>query len=403
DLFLGLETIDAAAKIIANPALLLDVITTSQATFSSRDVARAVHRYSTDKAAFDLVMAKVMASPDLVTLRPDVHDSETGLRVAHAVYSSAAMVRLETGMIASALRLKATPRHGVRQARQAAVITVEGETPITLSDDQRQAVTHVTGADGIAAIVGIAGAGKSTMLNAARHVWGASSRRVVGAALAGKAAEGLEKSSGIPSRTIAAWEYAWSQGRDLLQSGDVLVLDEAGMVSSKQMAMLVANVERAGAKLVLVGDAAQLQPIEAGAAFRAIVERIGAAELSEVRRQQEGWQQQATRDLSQGHVKRALEAYCAADAVRQPASRDQAIDEITRDYLASRQDRPASETLILAHTNADVMALNAAVRAALKARGDLTREHSFVTARGARSFAPGNRVLFLENRRLPSK
>ncbi|NOT73239.1 MAG: Ti-type conjugative transfer relaxase TraA [Hyphomicrobium sp.] len=403
DLFLGLETIDAAAKIIANPALLLDVITTSQATFSSRDVARAVHRYSTDKAAFDLVMAKVMASPDLVTLRPDVHDSETGLRVAHAVYSSAAMVRLETGMIASALRLKATPRHGVRQPRQAAVITVEGETPITLSDDQRQAVTHVTGADGIAAIVGIAGAGKSTMLNAARHVWSASGRRVLGAALAGKAAEGLEKSSGIPSRTIAAWEYAWSLGRDLLQSGDVLVLDEAGMVSSKQMAILVAAVERAGAKLVLVGDAAQLQPIEAGAAFRAIVERIGAAELSEVRRQRQGWQQQATRDLSQGHVKRALEAYRAAGAVRQPASRDQAIDEITRDYLAARQDRPASETLILAHTNTDVIALNAAVRAALKARGDLTREHSFVTARGVRAFAPGDRVLFLENRRLPSE
>ncbi len=403
DLFLGLETIDAAAKIIANPALLLDVITTSKATFSSRDIARAVHRYSTDKAAFDLVMAKVMASPDLVTLRPDVHDTETGLRVAHAVYSSAAMVRLETGMIASALRLKATPRHGVRRTRQAAVINGDAETPITLSDDQRQAVTHVTGADGIAAVVGVAGAGKSTMLAAARHVWSASGKRVMGAALAGKAAEGLQKSSGIPSRTIAAWEYAWSLGRDLLQSGDVLVLDEAGMVSSKQMAILVAAVERAGAKLVLVGDAAQLQPIEAGAPFRAIVERIGAAELSEVRRQRQDWQQQATRDLSQGHVRRALQAYWSAGAVRQPASRDQAIDEITRDYLAARQDRPASETLILAHTNTDVMALNAAVRAALKARGDLTGEHSFVTARRARSFAPGDRVLFLENRRLPSK
>ena len=73
------------------------------------------------------------------------------------------------------------------------------------------------------------------------------------------------------------------------------------------------------------------------------------------------------------------------------------------DYLAARKSRPASETLILAHSNADVLALNAAVRAALKDRGDLTGEHSFVTARGVRSFAAGDRVLFLENRRLPSE
>ncbi len=403
DLFIGLDTADAAAKIRTNPALLLDVITTSKATFSSRDIARAVHRYSTDKAAFDLIMAKVMKSPELLTLRPDVHDAETGLRVGHAVYSSAAMVRLEADMIAAAMKLKETTHHGGRRARRAITKIGDSRSPITLSDDQRHALAHVSRTEGIAAIVGIAGAGKSTMLNAARQVWSASGKRVLGAALAGKAAEGLEKSSGIPSRTIAAWEYAWSQGRDLLQSSDVLVLDEAGMVSSKQMAMLVAAVERAGAKLVLVGDAAQLQPIEAGAAFRAIVERIGAAELTNVRRQRIAWQQQATQDLARGDVRRALAAYRAAGSVHQPATRAEAIAAITGDYLAARQDRPASETLILAHTIADVMALNAAVRAALKKGGDLTGGHSFVTARGARSFAPGDRVLFLENRRLPSE
>ncbi|MGO4684532.1 Ti-type conjugative transfer relaxase TraA [Hyphomicrobium sp. 2TAF46] len=403
DLFIGLDTDTTAAKIIANPALLLDVITTSKATFSARDIARAVHRYSTDKAAFDVIMAKVMASPDLVTLRPDIHDPETGLRVTHAVYSSAAMVRLEAAMITGAIRLKETTRHGGRRARRAIVGSVDGRSPVTLSDEQRHAVAHVTGAERIAAVVGIAGAGKSTMLDAAQHVWTASGKRVLGAALAGKAAEGLEKSSGIPSRTIAAWEYAWSQGRDGLNRGDVLVLDEAGMVSSKQMATLVAAVERAGAKLVLVGDAAQLQPIEAGAAFRAIVERIGAAELTQVRRQRDVWQQQATRDLSRGNVKRALAAYRAKGAIRQPAARTEAIVEITRDYLAARVTRPASQTLILAHSNAEVFALNQSVRVALMARGELNGEQSFVTARGVRSFAPGDRVLFLENRRLPSE
>ena len=407
DLFIGLDTTTTAAKIIANPALLLDVFTVEKATFSARDIARAVQRYSTDKAAFDLILAKVMASPELVTLRPDVHDADTGLRVAHAVYSSAAMVRLEANMVSGSLRLKATNRHRLHQGRRAVLRTVAASgaasAAITLSDEQRQAVAHITGAEGIAAVVGIAGAGKSTMLDAARAVWTSSGKRVLGAALAGKAAEGLHRSSGIPSRTIAAWEYAWAQGRDRLTTGDVLVLDEAGMVSSKQMAALVSAVEAAGAKLVLVGDAAQLQPIEAGAAFRAIVQRIGAAELTAVRRQRTGWQQQATQDLSQGNVRRALAAYDAAGFIHQPATRAEAIAEITRNYLTACTTRPVSETLILAHSNADVLALNAAVRTALKDRGDLAGEQPFITARGLRSFATGDRILFLENRRLPSK
>ncbi|MGO7093816.1 AAA family ATPase, partial [Rhizobium leguminosarum] len=71
-------------------------------------------------------------------------------------------------------------------------------------------------------------------------------------------------------RTLAAWELAWASGRELLERGNVLVIDEAGMVSSQQMARLLDIAEQAEVKVVLVGDAMQLQPIQAGAAFRAI-------------------------------------------------------------------------------------------------------------------------------------
>ena len=97
--------------------------------------------------------------------------------------------------------------------------------------------------------------------------------------LAGKAAEGLEKEAGIPSRTLASWELGWQQGRRRLDDKTVFVLDEAGMVSSRQMATFVEAVTRSGAKLILVGDAEQLQPIEAGAAFRSLADRVGYAAL----------------------------------------------------------------------------------------------------------------------------
>jgi ATP-dependent exoDNAse (exonuclease V) alpha subunit len=77
------------------------------------------------------------------------------------------------------------------------------------------------------------------------------------------------------------------------------------MVSSKQMALFVEAVTRAGAKLVLVGDPEQLQPIEAGAAFRAIADRIGYAELETIYRQREQWMRDASLDLARGNIAKA--------------------------------------------------------------------------------------------------
>src|SRR3546814_1520595 len=136
--------------------------------------------------------------------------------------------------------------------------------------------------DLLAIVVGDAGTGKSTMLGVARDEWERAGYQVRGAALSGIAAEGLEGGSGIQSRTIARMEYQWGQGRELLGPRDVLVIDEAGMIGTRQMERVLSEAERAGAKVVLVGDAEQLQAIEAGAAFRALAGRHGAAEINEV-------------------------------------------------------------------------------------------------------------------------
>ena len=310
---------ERAVSIERDPSLLLDVVAAQTAVFTRRDVARALHRFIDERVTFERILATVMQSPDLVTLRPETRDPLTDKVVAGALYSTRKTVAMEAEMATTAARLKAASGAGVAPDLVArAVASVEangGNGAFKLAVEQIEAITHVSGPERIAAIVGIAGAGKSTALDAARRAWQLAGHRVVGAALAGKAAEGLERSAGIPSRTLASWQLAWSKERDELRAGDVFVLDEAGMVASRQMAELVATIDRAGAKLVLVGDAAQLQPIEAGAAFRAIVERIGAAELSEVRRQRAGWQQQATRDLARGDVGAALAAYRDHDAV----------------------------------------------------------------------------------------
>src|SRR3546814_17638745 len=88
----------------------------------------------------------------------------------------------------------------------------------------------------------------------------------------------------IASRTIASLEHQWGQGRELLSENDVLVIDEAGMIGSRQMERVLNEAEKHGAKVVLVGDVEQLQAIEAGAAFRRLAERPGSGDIPGISR-----------------------------------------------------------------------------------------------------------------------
>lgn len=403
-----------ADRLADEPGLLLKQISNERSTFDEREIAKALHRYVDDPTTFANIRAQLMSSSDLVVLKPQRIDPETGKATEPAVFTTRAMLRTEYDMAQSASEL--ARRSGFIVAIDkvdGAISAVEGrdpQNPFKLDAEQADAVRHVTGDSGIAAVVGMAGAGKSTLLDAARIAWEADGRRVIGAALAGKAAEGLEQSSGIKSRTLAAWELAWADGKNPLQRGDVLVVDEAGMVSSEQLARVLKIVEDVGAKAVLVGDPMQLQPIQAGAAFRAIVERISFAELTGVRRQREQWARDASRLFARGKVEEALDAYAQHDRIVEIDTRDAAIERIVTDWGRAQEDYrtkaaaenralSGSELLVLAQTNDDVRKLNEAIRTVMTVQGALSDGRAFQTERGGREFAVGDRLIFLENAR----
>jgi Ti-type conjugative transfer relaxase TraA len=383
-----------AELIREKPEQVLSIITNEKSVFDRRDVARALHRYVDGAEAFQSAFAQVMASPALVELQPEQRDGR-GEMAEPARYSTREMVEIERGMASRADALSQARGHGVAERHVEAALSAR---PF-LSEEQREAVRHVTGDARIATVVGLAGAGKSTMLAAAREAWEAQCYRVHGAALAGKAAEGLEESSGITSRTLASWEHGWQNGRGELAKGDVLVIDEAGMVSSRQLARFVGEAERAGAKIVFVGDPEQLQPIQAGAAFRAIAERVGYVELEGVRRQGEEWQRAASVAFARHRTEEGLSAYAERGAVRLAETREEARTEIVRDVVADMRERPGGSRIVLAHLRADVRELNAAIRAARQDRGELAGERGYATNDGERKFASGDRILFLENNR----
>ncbi|MGJ5222081.1 AAA family ATPase, partial [Bradyrhizobium oligotrophicum] len=162
---------------------------------------------------------------------------------------------------------------------------------------------------------------------------------------------------------------------------------------------VLSHAAEAGAKVVLVGDPQQLQAIEAGAAFRSIHERHGGAEIGEVRRQREDWQRHATRDLATGKMGHALEAYRAHGMVHEAESRDQARGDLIDHWDRDRQSSPDRSRIILTHTNDEVRILNEAARKRMRAAGDLGDEVEVTVERGARNFASGDRIMFLQNER----
>nr|WP_210303318.1 Ti-type conjugative transfer relaxase TraA [Rhizobium aethiopicum] len=407
---------EMADRLLSEPELLLKQLGNERSTFDERDIARALHRYVDDPTDFANIRARLMASDQLVILKPQEIEAETGKVSEPAVFTTREMLRIEYDMAQSARVLSERRGFGVSERNvTVAIERVESgdpKNPFRLDAEQVDAVRHVTGDGGIAAIVGLAGAGKSTLLAAARLAWESEGHRVIGAALAGKAAEGLQDSSGIKSRTLASWELAWANGRDTLHRGDVLVIDEAGMVASQQMARVLKIAEEAEVKVVLVGDAMQLQPIQAGAAFRAITERIGFAELAGVRRQREAWARNASRLFARGEVEKGLDAYARHGHLVEAGSREETIDRIVSDWAAARREaieRSTSEggdgrlrgdeLLVLAHTNDDVRKLNEALRSVMTQEGALGESRSFRSERGAREFAAGDRIIFLENAR----
>ncbi|WP_284759982.1 Ti-type conjugative transfer relaxase TraA [Agrobacterium sp. fls2-241-TYG-188a] len=377
-------------RIQRRPEIVIDLITREKSVFDERDVAKVLHRYIDDAGLFRSLMARILQSPETLRLNRQRVDFATGNQ-APAKYTTRELLRLEAEMANRAIWLSQQSSHGVRPT----VLEATFGRHERLSKEQKAAIEHVTGGERIAAVIGRAGAGKTTMMRAAREAWEAAGYRVVGGALAGKAAEGLEKEAGIVSRTLSSWQLRWSQGRVQLDKKTIFVLDEAGMVSSRQMDLFVEAVTRGGAKLVLVGDTEQLQPIEAGAAFRAIADRIGYAELETIYRQREQWMRDASLDLARGNVGKALAAYQSNGKMIGSELKADAVTNLISDW--NREYDPAKSTLILAHLRRDVRMLNELARAKLVERGIIEQGFVFNTADGNRNFAAGDQIVFLKN------
>lgn len=302
-----------------------------------------------------------------------------------------------------------------------------------LNDEQRKAVEHlVSDPGGIKLLSGLAGTGKTTTLRVCNEIWQKDGYKVVGAALAGKAARELEEGAFIKSETLRKremqidpslgarmWHHSvqlyrasrkWKthrMDRIKLDSKTVLVIDEAGMLGALDTVTMLRKAHNAGAKVVLVGDERQLPAIEAVSAFKALQDRHGAAALTDIVRQREPWMREAVKLFAHGDSKSGLSLLNEHHRLHfGHGGREATMKALIEKWAESTPtSKDMEDSMILAGTRMDARRLNELAQETRKKRGELGPKgvrlgygEDDLSAEPLKAYR-GDRVMFLENDR----
>ncbi|MEZ5078186.1 MAG: AAA family ATPase [Solirubrobacterales bacterium] len=305
-----------------------------------------------------------------------------------ATYTTQRIWELERTALATAERMRGA---GDRAVAGEIVARRALDARPSLKPDQREMVRRVLcDGEGLAVVIGEAGTGKTYAVTAAAAGWAESGIALQVVAPTWRAANVL-RAEGLDATSVARLLAKLESGEGVhsgLRSGSVLLVDEAGMVDSATLARLIDHAQQAGAKLVLIGDPAQLGEIEAGGLFAAIADRSEPIVLDEVIRHRHELDRTATKLIRRGEGADALAAYRANDRVTVASDREQLRAQMVADWLASH--RRGEDALMVAKRNSEVAELNAKAREALKVEGRVRGQEIEV---GGESFAAGDQVI----------
>ncbi len=284
----------------------------------------------------------------------------------------------------------------------------------TLSAEQIAAVQHCLSSDRISIAEGSAGTGKSFMLGAVAEIARSAQldvRILAPSWTAVQVARNDTDTAAEHAKAIQAYVFDLVSGKTKITPNTLIICDEAGMVSLKDMATLVDFVSQAGAKLILAGDTRQLKPVASGEPMAAMATLLGTNRMSQIRRQQVKWQCDASMDLASGDIRRGLEnyfKYCLIDVAKDrdialKLTIDAAIAQIRDNMKLAKMGRMSETSLVITPRCVDVLELNNSIRAKLVSASLLPDQSVIISAKSRGSpqimdlpLCAGDRIIFRE-------
>ncbi len=340
---------------------------------------------------------RALATPEAVPLR----ERDGPARASDARYASRATLEAELRILAVADAGRSVGVGLVNQQRLMANGRERGLDP-----SQQAALARITtSGDRVSVLVAPAGTGKTTAIAVAVHAWQGAGHRVVLLAPSARAAAELQHATATPADTVAKFLYDHLHSRDgryalaeparaLMRPGDVVVIDEASMLSTTDLDVLTRGAEDARAKLLLIGDPAQIGPVQAaGGMLAALADQLHAPTLEQVHRFEQDWERDASLQLRRGDPA-VLDTYAAAGRIHDYPDDTAAYAAVVDRYQrASDADRTV---LMLARTHRDVEQLNELARAHATETGTV---HGPVLLDGPVPWQAGDRLRATRNNR----
>ena len=385
-------------RIIAEPTIALDVLTSKSSTFTKRDVQKFLMTHTDGADQFTEAYNRVLGSLHTVHLE--------GERM-----TSSDMHAIEQRIIERVERMQSTPKEQNFNDR---IQTVKDNKVFSdvlkemhqrshavnrvVEPEQEQAYKLLTSKERIVSVNGAAGTGKSFVLESVNEAYTRAGYNVQGLALQGVTVESMERDAGIKSKTFASMIATLDAEQEKGKSSSfndktIIVIDEAGMVGSRDMERILAEAENRGAQVRMVGDQRQLNAVSAGASFEKIQDTLNEgskAQLQNIVRQKDESHREASRAFSQHDIETGLKIHDRLGNVQGHSNINEA-----RNHVVAQWAQGEGSKIMLAHTRADVKAMNASAREVMREQGHLKGEDvQVMTNDGQINLAQGEQIAF---------
>ena len=360
--------------VFKEPALLTAVAVKLMGKASTEQILRTVREVKRDlHSTFEIKEKKGAA------------ENTRDLQEADEIFTTTEMMIIERHMLKLARRIDS--KH----------ILKDTDLPDTLQEEQRlAALWAMTDTNAVTVVEGTAGAGKTFTMAAVAAAYKRNGYQVIGLSNSWSAALNLKTEAALnDGRAITGWLAGVRSGKIALDTKTCVILDEAGMSGAREMREVLDECNKAGAKVILLGDTLQQKSVSCGDPLRVIAKQNGSRRLDEIRRQRSAAQRVAVHDFFAGRAALALQTYITSNDVHITINDEETDKKMIADWHAARQG--GGTDLILAVTKKEVKELNRLAHEARKEAGELGESIELKSMDAAKDslveFSVGDRVV----------